>query len=277
MNLKHLTDKVLLEDLKMLVASERVFLTKILHHLKEVEDRKLYADLKYTSFFDYVVKELGYSEAAASRRIQAARLLKQIPALEKKIESGSLNLTNLAKAGRMFKENEIKNPAKQNEILKKIENKSSRECEKELISFMPQAPLPPEKIRPISSQMNQLKINVSDKTLSKMSEAKSLMNLSQINDHFFEKLTINALENLKFKKFKTRTSSPQNEESRYLTAETKREVFQNSQGVCENCGSLFMLQFDHVEAFAMGGKSTPANLRLLCFSCNQRARIRARL
>ena len=37
MNLKHLTDKTLLTDIKALVIKEREFLTKILHHLKEME------------------------------------------------------------------------------------------------------------------------------------------------------------------------------------------------------------------------------------------------
>lgn len=280
MNLKHLTDKTLLEDLKMLVANERVFLTKILHHLKEVEDRKLYSDLKYSSLFDYAVKELGYSEAAASRRIQAARLIKHIPSLVTKIESGALSLSNLAKAQRMFALNEIKSLNEKKVILGKIEHMSARECDKELLTLLPVRPLPPENIRPVTPEYNQLKINISDTTLNLMTEAKNLLGLSQINDHFFSKLTIEALIILKKKKFKT-SEQPhitiQNPDSRYITHQTKREVQENSNGVCENCGSLFMLQFDHVQAFSLGGKTETRNLRLLCFNCNQRARLRARL
>ena len=102
MNLKHLTDKTLLNDLKMLVANERIFLTKILHHLWEVESRKLYSDLGYPTLFEYAKRELGYSEAAAGRRIQAARLIKQNPQVEKKIESGEISLSNAASAQRAF-------------------------------------------------------------------------------------------------------------------------------------------------------------------------------
>lgn len=53
MKLSHLTDKTLLNDTKNLVFSERRMTTRILHHLKEIEQRKLYADLKCTSLFDY--------------------------------------------------------------------------------------------------------------------------------------------------------------------------------------------------------------------------------
>jgi hypothetical protein len=280
MNLKHVTDKTLLEDLKMLVANERIFLTKILHHLREVDDRKLYSDLKFSSLFEYAMKELGYSEASASRRIQAARLLKQIPTIEKKIESGALSLSNLAKAQRSFLSNNINDPKDKKAILTKIENMSARQCEKELLGLIPTKPLPPETLKPITADFNQLKINISDETLQLMTDAKNLMGLSHINDEFISKLTIEALTSLKKKKFKF-TDSPhsteQNPESRYLTHRTKRDVAATSNGVCENCGSLFMLKFDHIQAYALGGKTETKNLRLLCFHCNQRARIRARL
>jgi hypothetical protein len=280
MNLKHLVDRVLLEDLKMLVANERVFLTKILHHIREVDDRKLYSDLNYTSLYDYAVKELGYSEAAASRRIQAARLLKQIPSIEIKIESGALSLSNLAKAQRSFTMNNIKDSKEKKVILTKIEHMSARECERELLSLMPSPPLPIETIKPITTDYNQLKINISDNTLRLLTEAKNLLGLPQINNEFFAKLANEALTGLQKKKFKITTSPQatlQNPDSRYITHQTKREVVENSNGVCENCGSLFLLQYDHIQAFALGGKTETKNLRLLCFQCNQRARIRARL
>lgn len=54
---------------------------------------------------------------------------------------------------------------------------------------------------------------------------------------------------------------------------TRRLVWQKSGGRCENCGSDFALQIDHIHPRAMGGSSTPENLRLLCRSCNQRAAI----
>lgn len=64
MNLKHLTDKQLLSDLKFHVKNKRVSTTAVLHHLKEVERRKLFSDLKYASMMEYTMKELGYTEPA---------------------------------------------------------------------------------------------------------------------------------------------------------------------------------------------------------------------
>lgn len=75
MNLKHLTDKTLLNELKRISRQEREITTNILHHIKEVEKRKLFSDLKYSSMLEYLIKDLGYSEGAASRRLQSARML----------------------------------------------------------------------------------------------------------------------------------------------------------------------------------------------------------
>jgi hypothetical protein len=49
MNLKHLTDKVLISETKRLVKDERELTTEVLHHLKEIDTRKLYSDFGFLS------------------------------------------------------------------------------------------------------------------------------------------------------------------------------------------------------------------------------------
>lgn len=273
MNLKHLTDKALLQDTKKLVQKERDITTDVLHHLKEIERRKLFSDLGYTSMIDYAIRELGYAETSAIRRVKAARLIKEMPEISDKINDGTLSLTNLSKADVFFKREDIQEPAKKRIILKKIENQSARQCEKTLMELSPTKPLPKESQKLVTPEFTQLKINISNDTMKLIENAKALMGKFAINDDFFKKLTEHALENITHKKFKTRPTE-QNPTSRYITNQTKRDVYEKSQGVCENCGSLFMLQFDHIEAFALGGRTEARNLRLLCFHCNQRARIR---
>lgn len=273
MNLKQLTDKSLIAETKNLVQSELECTTKILHHLREIERRKLFTDLKYSSMIDYAVKELGYSHAAAGRRIQGARMLKQFPEIEAKIQDGTLSLSNINQAAGLFKNQNIIEPEKKRRILKRLENKTTREAEKILMEFGPVNPLPKESQKLVTPEFTQLKINVAEPTMKLLENAKSLMGKFSFNDEFLKKLAEHALENITHKKFKTRPTE-QNSTSRYITNQTKREVYEKSQGVCENCGSLFMLQFDHIEAFAVGGRTEARNLRLLCFHCNQRARIR---
>lgn len=60
---------------------------------------------------------------------------------------------------------------------------------------------------------------------------------------------------------------------RYIPASVKHFVWQRDKGCCTNCGSRRNINYDHVQPVACGGTSVAENLRLLCFSCNQRASI----
>jgi len=104
MNLNSMKDHEILHKIKTLVQDERKLLTQILHHLRVVERRKLFSDLECQSLFEYCVKELGYSEGQAGRRIQAMRLLKEIPEIEDKIKTGKLSLSNLSQAQAYFRQ-----------------------------------------------------------------------------------------------------------------------------------------------------------------------------
>lgn len=278
MNLKHLTDKTLLNELKRISRQEREITTNILHHIKEVERRKLFSDLRYSSMLEYLIKDLGYSEGAASRRLQSARMLKDIPEIEKKLEEGSLSLSNLNKAAGFFRKENIQDPEKKREVLEKIENQSARECEKTLFSLGKNPVLPSEGVKIVSKDYQQIKVNVSDSTFDLIEKARKLMGHHSINEKFMKELSEEAIENISRKKFKlTEKGRTTESSSRIPSNSQKREVYQQSNGVCENCGSIFMTQIDHIEAYSLNGKTSGPNLRLLCFHCNQRARIRAKL
>ncbi|MEI6398935.1 MAG: hypothetical protein WCO71_09210, partial [Pseudomonadota bacterium] len=87
----------------------------ILHHLREIERRRLFVDLSYNSLFDYAVGELKYSEGQAGRRIAAMRLLKDLPAdaaarIETKITTGALSLSNVQQARSFFRDQSAAEP-----------------------------------------------------------------------------------------------------------------------------------------------------------------------
>ena len=79
MILKTLTDDVLEARLKKLVRTERKITHLVLQYIGEVDRRKRYLQRAYPSLFEFLVKQHGYSAAAAMRRIEGARLLIQIP------------------------------------------------------------------------------------------------------------------------------------------------------------------------------------------------------
>lgn len=279
MNLHHLTDQQLLIDTKRLVKNERTVLTQVLHHLKEIEIRKLYSDLGYSSLHEYAVKELLYSDPSSSRRIQAARLMIEIKDIDMRIDSGVLSLSNINRAVKFFKKEKIQEPAAKSLILAKLENKSSRECDQILFELTPR-PLPKEAIQQVSTDHMQLKINVTNETHKKLDEVKALLACHEIDNDFFSKISDEARENIHRKRFRLtpkgrETSSnagknPSNHE--------RRTAFENSkEKVCSICGGCFYLQEDHIIPKARGGTNDPSNLRLLCFNCNQRQRIKAKL
>src|SRR4051812_6432641 len=92
-DLKSLADKDLLRRTSDLAQREREITVELLQHLQEVERRKLYLDLGYPSLYDYVIKELKFSEGSAYRRIQAMRLSKDLPEAALKLADGRLSLT----------------------------------------------------------------------------------------------------------------------------------------------------------------------------------------
>jgi 5-methylcytosine-specific restriction endonuclease McrA len=67
-----------------------------------------------------------------------------------------------------------------------------------------------------------------------------------------------------------RRSSVTESKTRYVPAQVRAAVWERDQGKCKNCGSKRALEFDHIKAFALGGKTSVDNLRLLCRNCNQR-------
>ena len=109
MNLGTINDSTLIETTEKLVREERELLTKVLHHLREIERRRLFSSLGFKSLFDFAVRQLGYSEDQAYRRISAMRLLKEIPELEAKIESGEISLTHISLAHSLFKQEKNQN------------------------------------------------------------------------------------------------------------------------------------------------------------------------
>ena len=101
-NLKNISNKELLSQTKLLVQEERNIHIQVLHHLREIQSRRLYLELGFSSLFDYATKELGYSEGAAFRRIKAMKLCQDVPDTEFKLQSGTLSLSSACQIQTFF-------------------------------------------------------------------------------------------------------------------------------------------------------------------------------
>ena len=91
-----LSDRALLRATSTLVRHERHLQGAVIDHLGEIETRRLYLLRGCSSLFDYAVRELGYSDAAAGRRIGAVRLCADQPDARERLRDGSLTLSAAA-------------------------------------------------------------------------------------------------------------------------------------------------------------------------------------
>ena len=180
-SLKQMKDPELLAATQRLVREERAVATQVLRHLQEIEVRKLYADLKCGSLFEYAVRELGYSEGAAHRRIQAMRLLREIPEVAAKIESGALNLSNISQAQSFFREQTRAEPMRafgaeqKKQILAQLEQKSAREGQRILLAIGGPTALPRERERIITPTHSEVSFILSDDLKSQLTEVRALL------------------------------------------------------------------------------------------------------
>ena len=89
-----LGDQQLLEQTRRLAANQRCIDVHILDHLDEIDRRGLALRRGFSSLFDYAVRELHFSDAAAQRRIQAMRLCRRHGWVRACLQSGALSMTS---------------------------------------------------------------------------------------------------------------------------------------------------------------------------------------
>lgn len=260
MKLNHLTDDTLLKDITSLVEKERHLNIRILWHLKEIDRRKLYVELKCSSLFDYCVKILKYSEGQSSRRVSGSRLLQDLPELAEKIEEGSLNLTQLNQANFFFRDEKITKPEEKSAIIKKLEGRSTRETERILHEHRKEA------------VARNVFIVVKEDTKKKLDKVRDLKaHACPDTDSLLGKMCEEVSKMWDPTLIKRHTTG--STEARYVPKMVQAEVWRRDRGECTKCHSTYALELDHIKPFSVGGKTTVENLRLLCRACNQRQRV----
>lgn len=95
-SLATLSDDELFDALERLVALERESTVDVLRHLAELDRRRAVEKTATPSLFVYCVRELGYSEGAAYRRIHAARCARGFPRIYVLLKRGRITLTTVS-------------------------------------------------------------------------------------------------------------------------------------------------------------------------------------
>jgi hypothetical protein len=226
------------EDMNLAVFAERSSTLAVLKIIIRAEEDRTHLERGYSSLHDWLISAHRYSEGAANRRVQAARMLRLIS--EDQFLDGTFTLTTLAMAysaskGQVDKE--------RSSLLKRLAGKSGREAEKILARLYPEKPLRESAI-PIDGELSRLSVNVPTTTVEKLLALRDEMShkLLTIGQVIVELVA----------------------EKRCVTANC---TFQDPK-TKRVCGSSFLVQKDHIHPKGLGGSDRPENRRDLCRAHN---------
>ena len=143
-------------------------------YLAELDRRKLF--FHYASLKAFLIAEHGMDEWVAERRIRAARMLKRLPFLQGKIETGQLNLTLIEIAQGCANREKLSDPELA-EILEAICGMSCRAARREIACRYPQSAeeLPYDRIRPLTAELSEVRFVATEELLDKLEEIRGLL------------------------------------------------------------------------------------------------------
>jgi hypothetical protein len=259
--LSGVSDAALLDGVRSLVQSERKLTARLLAHLNEVEERRLHWQHAVNSMFAYCIHCLGMSEDEAGRRIAAARLAKQFPALYSLLDE-ELALDPVLPA-----------PARVGQRDHGV-------------------------IQPLSRERYKVQFTVDQAQKEKLELARDLM-AHALPERELAAVIDRALDLLIAERMKQRfgtTSRPKRVDLRgsrqpapdptvdteqrsarpRVTNETRRLIVERDGLGCsyvdahgKRCGAMAQLEFDHIIPVAKGGRPTAENLRIKCRAHNR--------
>ena len=216
-----LSDDRLLERTKELSRIEHHLEVVVIDHLREIQKSRLYLRRGFSSLFDYAVRELGYSDAAAWRRIKAMRLCADIDGVRERLQNGTMTLNAAAQLQHAFDRQERKKerPARsapggagcgaaaqsqegaaperpaerkpapppvldaeaRRELVEQASGKSSREVMQLLAEVDPELAAPADRVRPLGGGRWELKAVIDDECRQGLERLQGL--LSHVDPH----------------------------------------------------------------------------------------------
>ena len=214
-----LSDDRLLERTKELSGIEHHLEVVVIDHLREIQKRRLYLRRGFSSLFDYAVRELGYSDAAAWRRIKAMRLCAEVDGVRERLQNGTMTLNAAAQLQHAFDRQERKkeraarsaprgagcgaaaqsqngsapprpaerkpapvlDPEARRKLVEQASGKSSREVMQLLAEVDPELAAPAERVRPLGGGRWELKAVIDDECRRGLERLKGL--LSHVDPH----------------------------------------------------------------------------------------------
>ncbi|MGK5090260.1 hypothetical protein WDW86_22150 [Bdellovibrionota bacterium FG-2] len=189
--LKKFSKQELISETQTAIIDERKATTRILRCFREIESRMIYAEMGFSSLYEMATKYFRLSEGAAHRRISAMRLIRDVSEIAPALEEGKLSLSVAStmqdffraekRAGKRYE------PQEKLELVKKMEGKSKRDCEKELRAISPHS-VPQESERVLSPEATEVRFVMNPSLAAKLARLKGLLAHRTKGDSTYAKL-----------------------------------------------------------------------------------------
>jgi HNH endonuclease/Domain of unknown function (DUF222) len=294
-NFKTLKNTDLISNFENLVRSERKITAQILECIAEIDRRKLY-EKKYTSLFEYLVKDFGYSPGAAMRRVDGARLLRELPEVTEKFENGSLTLSQanqIQRAAREFKKakNESLSTDNKRDLLLQIENTTQKQTEQILATTLDLPVTPVQKETLHRDESVTLTITVTAEQMKVLQQAQKMISHCGTGSNWADTFTYLAEREVTRRKVvrktpatakpnvvtavKTAAATPVKQARPAIPAAVRKTLL-HANAKCahkypdgSSCQNQKFLQVDHIQSWSRGGSHDPGNLQVLCGTHNR--------
>lgn len=310
--LMSLSDDALLRRTERLANAERAVSAHLVACLAEVERRPLLADRAYVSLFDYCVRKLKLSEGSAARRVAAAHASRKRPEVLSYLASGALSLSVICRIEPYLSEPDSLSimeeavglgRAKLDELVSRLAERKRARCasavqapeeEQGRLDLIPGArssapepspvPAPDRLVAPVPGRV-RISFEASSALKEKLERTGTLLAhrlRTRRMEELIETLADIALRGLDPSRRAGRPR-PVKGNPRRVPWSVRKQVWERDGGRCSyeaedgtRCGSTSRLQYDHIQPWALGGRSgDAANIRLLCRAHNLRLGRRA--
>lgn len=294
-----LTDAQLLARCERLAKAERAVSAEFIACLAEVDRRRAHEEFAYGSLFDYCVRRLKMSDGAAGRRVAAARAARKRMECLSYLKDGSLSLWALGRLEPYLQRRDGLETLSRAASLDRAglemlilelaqaepEEAEAGDAEEPSFEFGDdvRAPSPVHAAAPdrvVSSAAGRIRISFeASSSLKEKLERTGTLLAHRLRSRRMEEL-IEALADLALRELdpsrKTGRARPVKGNPRRVPGSVRRQVWERDGGRCAyaaadgtRCGSRSRLQYDHVQPWALGGRSDDAaNIRLLCRAHN---------
>ena len=249
------------EETKKLVAKEKYYTFQILKNLMIIERDKLFSDLRYDSLHTYLRRELKYTDAEATLRVNAVRLMLKSPTSIKYLESGKLSISNAARANQAIQMSKTKDKNKINDLIDFAASTSTRKLNQYLAENF--------------GAIRRETVILDDRILRKFDQLRNRLKLNDESTYeviqIILEIQLRAQTEKSKLKAQLRKRKGASKNSRYIPKAIKAEVKSTD---CANCGKQWDLEFDHIQKFSHGGLNDASNIQMLFRNCKQRKEIK---